>query len=156
VVGFLNPDTVPFPGVLATLLAALDGDPRVGAVAPRLWWDETRTLLLPPIPLPTLADMVARGGGRRLAGFGDWCSRRLARWAFRTGHADRTTHLPMLSGAFLLARRRVVDEVGGFDPGFPLYLEDADWCRRVRRAGHRLAYVPAAEVVHRFDQSAQQ
>jgi len=50
----------------------------------------------------------------------------------------------------------VVDEVGGFDPGFPLYLEDADWCRRVRRAGHRLAYVPAAEIVHRFDQSAQQ
>jgi hypothetical protein len=62
----------------------------------------------------------------------------------------------MLSGAFLLARRAVLDRVGGFDPGFPLYFEDVDWCRRVGRARYRLAYVPAAEIVHHFDQSARQ
>jgi hypothetical protein len=155
VVGFLNPDTLPLPGALAALLAALDQDARVGAAGPRTWWDETRTFLLPPPRLPTLADLLARRLGRRVGWVGRGYSRRLARWAFGIGHAGRTAHLAMLSGAFLLARRSVVEEIGGFDPGFPLYFEDADWCRRVRRAGYRLAYVPAAEVVHHFDQSAQ-
>ncbi|HEV8676415.1 MAG TPA: glycosyltransferase family 2 protein [Methylomirabilota bacterium] len=156
VVGFLNPDTRPFPGALATLVGALEPDPRIGAVGPRTWWDEGRTLLLPPVRLPTLADLLVRALGRRVPALGLAYSRRLARWASRASARARPLVLPMLSGAFVVTRRAVVEQVGGFDPGFPLYFEDADWCRRVRAAGYRLAYVPAAEIVHYFDQSARQ
>jgi GT2 family glycosyltransferase len=64
--------------------------------------------------------------------------------------------VPMLSGACILTRRSVIDRVGGFDPGYFLYYEDTDWCRRVRLAGYPLVYVPDAEIVHYFNQSAQQ
>jgi hypothetical protein len=62
----------------------------------------------------------------------------------------------MLSGACILTPRSVIDRVGGFDPGYFLYYEDTDWCRRVRLAGYRLVYVPGAEIVHYFNQSAKQ
>jgi GT2 family glycosyltransferase len=154
-VGFLNPDTRPFPGALARLVAALDADPGLGAVGPRTWWDEERTLLLPPIPLPTLRGFAARWLATRVPAFGAAYSRRQARRVASVGWAEGPRPMRMLSGAFVVARRSVMVAVA-FDPDFPLYFEDADWCRRVGQAGHRLAYVPAAEIVHYFDQSARQ
>lgn len=156
VIGFLNPDIVPFPGVLKGLLEALEREPRIGVVGPRTWWDAARTLLLPPIRLPSLTGFLVRWVGNVLPEVGLAYSRRTTRWMTRVGFGDRVSFLPMLSGAFLLARRKVIEEVGGFDPGFPMYFEDADWCRRVRHAGYRIAYVPSAEIVHHFDQSARQ
>jgi hypothetical protein len=63
--------------------------------------------------------------------------------------------IDMLCGACLVIRRAVLDQVGAFDPAYLLYYEDADWCRRVRRHGYRLAFVPSAEIVHYYNQSAQ-
>jgi len=58
-----------------------------------------------------------------------------------------------VSGSCLLARRSVLEAVGGFDEGFFLYEEDADLCRRVRAAGWRVVFTPAAVVRHRLGQS---
>jgi len=53
------------------------------------------------------------------------------------------------AGAFLMFRRAVWSELGGFDEGFhPLWFEDVDFCRRVRDRGYRLYYVPDAVVNH--------
>lgn len=156
VVGFLNADTRPLVGAVKVLLGVLEQDARVGAAGPRAWCDDRRTFLLPPIRLPTLGGFFVQELGALLPGLGLARSRLLARWVWRVGYGDRVRFLPMLSGAFIFARREVLEKIGGFDPGFPLYFEDADWCRRVRCAGYRLAYVPAAEVVHYFDQSARQ
>ncbi len=155
-VGFLNPDTVPYPGVLQRLVSALEADSRIGAVGPRSWWDHERTFLLPPIPLPTMLDFLARKVATLFPAFGLVYSRRILRWVIGVGHGQAPRSLRMLSGAFLLTRRSTIEAVGGFDPVFPLYYEDADWCRRVRAAGHTLRYVPSAEIVHYYDQGARQ
>jgi hypothetical protein len=60
----------------------------------------------------------------------------------------------MLSGACLMTSRQILDTVGGFDPGYFLYYEDTDWCRRVSQAGYQLHQVPDAEIVHYYNQSA--
>lgn len=53
-----------------------------------------------------------------------------------------------VTGAFMYIRRETFDEVGGFDQGFFLYWEDADFCRRAANAGWTTVYVPTAAVVH--------
>jgi N-acetylglucosaminyl-diphospho-decaprenol L-rhamnosyltransferase len=54
------------------------------------------------------------------------------------------------AGAFLMVRRAVWQELGGFDERFfPLWFEDVDFCRRAVDRGLRLFYVPEATARHR-------
>jgi GT2 family glycosyltransferase len=53
----------------------------------------------------------------------------------------------MLAG-FLMLRRTMLEELGGFDEGFPLYGEEIDLCYRAAQAGWERWYVPAAVVEH--------
>ncbi len=53
-----------------------------------------------------------------------------------------------VSGACMIVRRSVFDAVDGMDEGFFLYWEDADFCRRIKRAGWRIMYVPEAAATH--------
>ena len=53
-----------------------------------------------------------------------------------------------MSGACFLARRRALEELGGFDESYFMYAEDTDLCWRARRAGWGVAYVPGAVVTH--------
>jgi len=59
-----------------------------------------------------------------------------------------------VSGACLLARRALCDQIGLLDPGFFMYYEDVDWCCRARAAGWRVVTVPEAEVRHDLGGSA--
>lgn len=53
------------------------------------------------------------------------------------------------AGAFLMVRRAVWQELGGFDEGFsPLWFEDVDFCRRAMIRGFSLYYVPQAVAKH--------
>jgi GT2 family glycosyltransferase len=53
-----------------------------------------------------------------------------------------------VTGACLLARRHVVDEVGGFDEQLAVAFNDVDFCLRVGRLGYRIVCTPLAELVH--------
>jgi N-acetylglucosaminyl-diphospho-decaprenol L-rhamnosyltransferase len=63
-------------------------------------------------------------------------------------HPAEPVEADWLLGAFLLLRREMVDELGGFDEGFRLYGEDIDLAYRAAKAGWRRWYVPEAKVVH--------
>ena len=60
-----------------------------------------------------------------------------------------------ISGACFMTRRDVFEQMGGFDEGFFLYWEDADYCRRIANAGFRRMYVPTASVRHIGGRSAE-
>jgi N-acetylglucosaminyl-diphospho-decaprenol L-rhamnosyltransferase len=53
-----------------------------------------------------------------------------------------------LSGACLLVRRSVFEQLGGFDPNFFMYFEDVDLGYRLGKLGYRNVYEPAATVIH--------
>ena len=61
-----------------------------------------------------------------------------------------------VSGACFVARREALDRLGGFDESYFMYSEDVDLCWRAWRAGWRVAYEPAAAVVHAQGASADQ
>jgi GT2 family glycosyltransferase len=147
----LNPDTEVLPGAINALLATLKSDARIGAVAPRLlntdltlqpsvWGDIPYPLyvLLNDLPLHRLLPQPLRG--RLLRG---------RHW----DHRERM-RVSSFSGAAIMAKRKMIDEVGVFDERFHMYGEDAEWCMRIYRSGWWLIFEPAAEVVHHGGQSA--
>ena len=63
--------------------------------------------------------------------------------------AGRRCQVEQPAGAFLMVRREVWQELGGFDEEFrPLWFEDVDFCRRIEDVGYSLYYVPAAVAKH--------
>jgi len=53
-----------------------------------------------------------------------------------------------VEGSFLLLNRRCVERVGGMNPWYRTFWEEADFCRRVRHAGLRVVLVPRALARH--------
>ena len=53
-----------------------------------------------------------------------------------------------LSGACMMTRRAVYEEIGGFDETFAFEFGDVDFCLRLRRAGYSVLFTPHAELVH--------
>lgn len=66
------------------------------------------------------------------------------------------TDVDCVSGCVFLIRSSVLREVGGFDERFFMYYEEADFCERVRTAGHRIRWLPDATFVHEGGLSAAQ
>jgi GT2 family glycosyltransferase len=100
--------------------------------------------------------------GPDLTLLGEWRQRRLVRGvrarkpgALRRAEeaGRRETEPAWVSGACMLVRGEAVEKVGLFDEAFFLYEEDVDLCLRLRRAGWRIVFTPAAEVAHRLGRS---
>ncbi len=53
-----------------------------------------------------------------------------------------------VSGAFLMTRRDLWEKLGGLDEKYFMYIEDVDYCKRVREAGYRVVYTPYVEIIH--------
>lgn len=53
-----------------------------------------------------------------------------------------------VSGACLMARRRMLEQVGLLDEGFFMFSEEIELCRRARAAGWNVVHLPSARVVH--------
>ncbi len=64
------------------------------------------------------------------------------------GQYDASVTIDWASGAAMLLRRSVLDEVGLLDELFGLHMEEIDLCWRLRRAGHEIGVVPESRVYH--------
>jgi GT2 family glycosyltransferase len=53
-----------------------------------------------------------------------------------------------VTGACMMTRTEIWNEVGGFSKDFPLNYNDVDYCLKVREKGYRTVYVPEAELYH--------
>ena len=141
---FLNPDARMEPDALETLVAALQNDPRAGLVAPRIV-DEEGSLLWSLRRFPRQSSTF----GLALFAHRLWPQSRWSDELVRDPAAYERRGTPeWVSGACMLVRRSLFEELGGFDEGFFLYCEDTDLCRRVWSSGHTVKFEPAAEVLH--------
>jgi hypothetical protein len=80
-------------------------------------------------------------------------SRLNGRYPRRLYESSRPFAIDHPLGAAMLFRREVIEQTGGFDLEYRMYVEEIDWCMRVRRAGWAVCCVPAAEIVHYEGQS---
>ena len=146
----LNPDAEVSPGVLVRMAAAIDARPRAAAVGFRQV-DAEGTFQLSFGPPPSLVLELVRMIVQRRLDAGD---RRLA--AFINWRFSRPRRVPWVTGSSLLVRRSAFAAVGGFDEGFFLYFEDADFCLRLGREVGPVYYVPTVTVVHHRGASARE
>jgi N-acetylglucosaminyl-diphospho-decaprenol L-rhamnosyltransferase len=140
-----NPDAVPEADAVATLRAFLESHPRAGIAGPQMRWPDGRWQPSRRRFPTVTGTLVRRTPLRRLAG----------PYSQRAHYQlDERPTVPVQSdwllGAFLLLRRAMLDELGGFDGGFRMYGEDIDLAYRAARAGWERWYVPAAVVTHDY------
>lgn len=143
-----NADVRVRPGALAQLVATLSAESAVAAVGPQVRYPSGELQASARRDL----DAVTMVGHALL---GRWWPGN--RWTHRYHARDLPSDVPRdvawLSGCAVLVRRTAFESVGGFDPGFFLYVEDVDLGVRLRAAGWRLRYEPAAIVEHRVGAS---
>ena len=141
-----NPDAIPEPGAVAVLAAHMEQRPRCGIAGPQMLWPDG-TWQPSRRAFPTVTGTVVR--------------RTPLRKVFRPYERQREHYLlderpaepveaDWMLGAFLLQRRAMLEEIGGWDDGYRHYVEDIDLCYRALRAGWERWYVPAAVVRHAY------
>lgn len=144
---FMNSDTELLPKSLDPLLDRLAQRPDVGVVGPTEQLREGTPY--PTIcPAPDFRYVFLTHTKLRYRWY--WNPRinpyRL-RWE-RALASGEPVRVDWLSGASLMVRRTVLDQVGAFDEGYFMYMEETDLCERARRAGWGVEYVPAGRIIH--------
>jgi N-acetylglucosaminyl-diphospho-decaprenol L-rhamnosyltransferase len=138
----LNPDTKLSAGTLETLLRLMDADSRIGIAGCRLVQEDGTLDHAARRSFPTPAS--ALGHFLRL-GRSDRAPAPLA--AYRAPEVSEGP-VDAVNGAFMLMRRAMLDEIGLFDEGYWMYMEDLDLCYRAAQAGWTTWYEPSVEAVH--------
>lgn len=147
----LNLDTEVPPGTIDKLMKKLTSDPKIGACGPKLLNADgslqVSVFFNPPRVWHTVVSQLwlyrllpSKIRGELLLG-----------WHWKH---DRERAVPMLGGAAILARREMIEDVGGFDERFHMYAEDNEWCWRITKSNWRLMFVPEAILVHLGAQSS--
>lgn len=147
----LNSDTEVRPGAIDALVETLKADTRTGAVGPRLL-NTDGTLQISVARNPPAAWEILLTGLRLYK----LLPKRTRGELLLGVHWDHARRRPVkfLNGAAIMAKREVVDDVGGLEESFHMYGEDVEWCLRTVRAGWQLIFEPAAEIVHHGGQSS--
>jgi N-acetylglucosaminyl-diphospho-decaprenol L-rhamnosyltransferase len=141
---FLNPDARVDASALDALTAPFENDDRLGAVAPRIV-HEDGSLDFSQRRYPRLRSTYAQALFlHRLFPHASWTDEvvRDDEQYVRQGSPD------WVSGAAVMVRRSVLEELGGFDERFFMYCEDTDLCKRVWDLGREIRYQPDATVMH--------
>ena len=134
-----NPDTEAAPDAVEVLRKFAESHPRCGIAGPQLL-DPDGAHQPSRRRFPTVSGTLVRRTPLRSLFNADR--------HFYDDRPDEAVQADWLLGAFLLLRRALIDELGGFDDGYRLYGEDIDLAYRAAQAGWERWYVPAARVTH--------
>lgn len=134
---FLNNDTIPQAGWLEALLGFADAHPRAAAVGAKL--------LFPDDTVQHAGVVICQYGYPKnvYAGFPAWHPA-----------VNKSRQFQAVTAACMLVRRRLFEELGGFDTGYRNGFEDVDLCLRLGEAGYEVHYCHESVVYHLESMSA--
>ncbi|MBU1690131.1 MAG: glycosyltransferase family 2 protein [Gammaproteobacteria bacterium] len=137
----LNPDTVTRPGAVKSLVDFMDAHPRVGIAGSRL---ENADGGVDCSAHTFHSPLSQLDEGARLGVL----SRLLHRYVVTSPPQDVAHPCDWVSGASMIIRRQVIEDIGLMDEDYFLYFEEVDFCRRAQQAGWECWYVPESRVMH--------
>jgi GT2 family glycosyltransferase len=155
----LNSDTVVRAGAVEIMAEFLDSQAAVGAVTCKLLnADGTIQASISNRPGPVLLFFRLLGVSRLISGdrARRWLSRTCGFFLGKTIRSylapytahDSPVEVENISGACMMLRGEVVQQVGFLDEGFFMYFEDMDYCVRLQNAGWKMYYLPQGEIIH--------
>jgi GT2 family glycosyltransferase len=162
----LNSDAELRPDGIKLLREFMDNHPEAGAAGPRLVYDDGTTQPSADSVPNLLTEFLHLFGFRRLIP-GETARRMVAPVLSKASGKTVGTYfetysgslepreVDCISGACLIARADTVAKVGGLDDKFFMYMEDMDWCVRIKETGAKVYYIPEVEVVHHVGKSAE-
>ena len=142
---FLNPDTLITAQAIDACLGRLRKNNKVGAVGCRLVNGFGYFLPESKRSLPSMFSAACK-----LTGLSSLFPQSAIFNQYAMGNVDSldSCAVEVLTGAYLLVPRNVLEEVNGFDEAFFLYGEDVDFCRRIGAAGYNCWYEGGTTGIH--------
>jgi GT2 family glycosyltransferase len=134
-VWLVNNDATVARDAPAALAAAAEARPEAGVLACKVYF------AYPP-------DLLWYAGGRVSTVLG-YSGRQDGYGKRDSGGYDRLRNVDRASGAAMAVSRLAVERAGLLDEDLFAYVEDVDWCLRIRAAGFAVVFVPGARVWHR-------
>ncbi len=135
----LNPDTQVKKGAIERLISFMDAHSEAGGAGAQLLnSDESKQNSI--ANFPSLATELL--------------NKSLLRWLFPKAFPGKERNYPepievdSVIGACMIIRRDAIEQVGLLDEDYFLFLEETDWCYRMKRAGWKIYHVPQAEIYH--------
>ncbi len=144
----LNSDTLIREHMLERMVAYLDKQADIGALGCAHLTAEGKRIRS-CFRYPTLREHVTNASLLKRLG--------VTHYSRRTDEGsdfDRPRDVEWANGACLMVRTQVLDAIGGLDERFFMYFEDVDLCLRIRQRGHRISYLPEAEIMHLVGRSS--
>ncbi len=141
----LNPDTVVQPDTFVKTVRFMDEHPDAGAMGVKMidgkgrYWPESKR----SFPSPAVAFYKLFGLARLFPR-----SRRFGRYHLTYLDPDAVHPVEVLSGAFMLLRKAVLDKIGLLEETFFMYGEDIDLSYRILQAGYKNYYYPHTQIIH--------
>ncbi|MCP4536081.1 MAG: glycosyltransferase family 2 protein [Chloroflexi bacterium] len=146
----LNSDIHALPGSLDKTVEFMEAHPGAGILGVRLL-NPDRTFQASYTVFPTLWREFLI-----LSGLGRWLIRSSFPSYGPQVEAGAQEIKGYMEGAYLLARREAVDQIGGLDERIFMYAEEVDWCYRFHQAGWEVWYLPQSPIIHYGGQSTKQ
>ena len=141
----LNPDVVFSVGVISSLITALNENPTVAFVTPKVRYPSMKPQYICR-KHPTLFDLL----NRKLKILNDQFLNR----EYRDRDLQKPFYPDFIHGCFMLFNTTDLKNLKGFDERFFLYMEDADICRRIDEIGKKKLYYPKVEIIHHHQQGS--
>ncbi|MCK4824214.1 glycosyltransferase family 2 protein, partial [bacterium] len=141
----LNPDTIIVNHAIEKMVRFMYNHPETGISGCKVL-NEDGTVQLASrrsIPTPRVAFFRLSGLSRLFPK-----SKIMAKYNLTYLDPDEPEEVDAVSGAFLMIRRKVIEEIGLLDERFFMYGEELDWCLRTKKAGWTVMYYPDAEIIH--------
>ncbi len=141
----LNNDTI-IRSSIDPLIELMDGKAEIGVLGCRLFYGDGRqqesvgyipSVLSLVLSWTPLARLFSRSANFRRSVPAD-----------STLYSQTYNEVEWVSGAFLLTRADLWRQLGGLDEHYFMYMEDTDYCRRIRDVGNKVVYSAACEVIH--------
>ncbi len=141
----LNPDTLITSNAITILATQLELNKSVGAIGPKILNTDGTLQLACRRSFPTLASSFFKLGllSRLFPKSKVFSSYNLTHL-----DADRPAEIECLSGACMMFRRSLVEEVGELDESTFMHAEDIDYCWRIKEAGYKIMYQPESVIFH--------